>query len=124
MKLIVGYLSIFIFYLIGELLSRLLTLPVPAAIYGLLLLFLTLAFIPALLPGSIMVAAQQLIRMLSLLLLPATTGIFFLPDNFSAQLPAIIGGIVLATILSMILTIFLMRGLLTYFRQSDYKEFP
>ena len=124
MKLLFGHLLIIVFYLLGELLSCLLTLPIPGAIYGLLLLFFTLALLPGLLPDTVKVAAQHLIKILSLLLLPATTGIFFLPDDFSAQLPAIIGGVVLATILSMILTIFLMKGLLAYCEQGDQEELP
>ena len=119
MKLLGGYLVILACYGLGEVIARLLGWPVPGAIYGLLILFTVLCTVRSASPtqlapvNAIFTAAGQLIRLLALLLLPATVGIYFLPDEFRPQIPAILAGILIATPLSMCLTAVLMKILLS-----------
>lgn len=75
-------------------------------------LFLALTFTAGWIPAATLEVAQRLISLLALLLLPPSVGIFFLPEEFQSQLPAIVGAIVFGTLLSMVITGWLMTRLL------------
>ena len=74
MKYIKQLLIILLFTMLGELLVYLLPLPIPAAIYGLVLLFLALCT-GLLKPEHIAQTARFLIQMMSVLFVAPTVGI-------------------------------------------------
>ena len=74
MKYIKQFLIILLFTLLGEALARLLPLPIPAAIYGLVLLFLALCT-GLLNPDHIEETARFLLQIMSILFVAPTVGI-------------------------------------------------
>ena len=74
MKYIKQFLIILLFTLLGEALARLLPLPIPAAIYGLVLLFLALCT-GLLKPEHIEETVRFLLQIMSILFVAPTVGI-------------------------------------------------
>ncbi|MGM0536445.1 MAG: CidA/LrgA family protein [Pseudomonadota bacterium] len=106
-----GFLWLLGCLLIGEILVALTGLPVSAGVVGMLLLTAWL-----LLHGGgfddIAAAAQPLIAMLAMLIMPGVVGVFFLVDELAGQWAAILMALVGGTLLSVLTTLWLMRRLM------------
>ncbi len=74
MNVLTGFVILLALQLCGEILARMLALPVPGPVVGLLLLLVGLAVIPAL-STRVEQAAQALLSHLSLLFIPAGVGV-------------------------------------------------
>lgn len=106
-----GFLWLLGFLLLGEILVTLTGLPVSAGVVGMLLLTAWL-----LLHGGgfddIAAAAQPLIAVLAMLIMPGVVGVFFLVDELAGQWTAILAALVGGTLLSVFTTLWLMRRLM------------
>lgn len=107
MKYIKQLLIILLFTALGELLAYLLPLPIPAAIYGLVLLFLALC-LGFLKPEAISETAHFLIGAMSILFVAPTVSILSYWGVISPNLVPIIFIVVISTVL-----VFAVGGLVT-----------
>ncbi|TDR57058.1 putative effector of murein hydrolase LrgA (UPF0299 family) [Halomonas ventosae] len=111
MPVLRGFLWLLGFLLLGEVLVTLTGLPVSAGVVGMLLLTAWL-----LLHGGgfddIAAAAQPLIAVLAMLIMPGVVGVFFLVDELAGQWTAILAALVGGTLLSVFTTLWLMRRLM------------
>ncbi|MEQ6890181.1 CidA/LrgA family protein [Halomonas sp. CS7] len=105
-----GFLWLLGFLLLGESLVTLTGLPVSAGVVGLLLLTAWLRFHGGGLDD--IAAAQPLIAVLALLILPGVVGVFFLLDALEGQWTAILAALIGGTLLSVMTTLALMRRLM------------
>ncbi|MGM0981818.1 MAG: CidA/LrgA family protein [Pseudomonadota bacterium] len=106
-----GFLWLLGFLLIGEILVTLTGLPVSAGVVGMLLLTAWLLLHGGGF-GDIASAAQPLIAMLAMLIMPGVVGVFFLIAELAGQWAAILAALVGGTLLSVLTTLWLMRRLM------------
>lgn len=112
MNFLRGLVVLILFQGIGEGISHISGIPVPGPVIGMVLLFLALQFSQVETPDWLGHAGHSLIRWLSLMFLPACTGLFFLPEISRNQWLPIAGAIVLATLLTLLLAALLMQRLM------------
>ena len=96
---------------LGELAKVLTGAVLPGSVIGMLIL-LTALILRRGVPPWLGEASQRIIGALSLLFLPPSVGLFFLGSGFADQWPAVIGAILLGTLLTMAITALLMQKLL------------
>lgn len=106
-----GILVLLVFQCGGEAINAYFKLRLPGPVIGMLLLFLGLCLYRSV-PTGIAKSSQTLIPLLALMFMPAAAGIFFLGAEFADQWPAIIGAVVVATVLSLIFNGLLMKWLM------------
>jgi holin-like protein len=98
------------FQFAGELIQAVTGLPVPGPVIGMLLLFLALlAKVPV--PAGIHATSRKLLAYLALLFVPAGAGIVTRLPVMGAHWPAIVIAVTGSTIVTMVITAFVMRGL-------------
>lgn len=111
MPVLIGFLWLIGYWLIGEVFVRFTGLPVSSGVVGMLLLSVTLA-IRGRVPNSIAAAAQPLIALLAMLIMPGVVGVFFILDELAGQWPAILFALILGTLLSVTTTLWLLKRLM------------
>ena len=99
-----------LFQCLGEGLVFLFGLPVPGPVVGMVLLFAALLLWPAL-QARIEAAANELLRHLSLLFVPAGVGIIAAAGSGSGHWLAIAASLVVSTVLTMAVTALILRKL-------------
>ena len=109
--MIKGLLILLIFQCIGEAIKAYSGVILPGPVIGMLLLFFALCLRRSV-PDSVGQASGSLIKLLPLLFMPASAGLFFLDARFDNQWPAIIGAIVIGTLLSLWFNGWLMKRLI------------
>ena len=97
-----------IFQCLGEALAFVLTLPVPGPVIGMLLLFVALLASPRLLV-MMETTANELLRHLALLFVPAGVGIITSASNLNGHWIAVICSVLLSTCVTLIVTAAVMR---------------
>ncbi len=97
--------------LAGEIIVRLLTLPVPGPVLGMLFLFTGL-MIRGRVPAELDSVASGLLRYLSMLFVPAGVGVIVYLPMIAEQIAPIAGAVFVATLLSLVLTGWLMQRLI------------
>lgn len=107
MKYIKQFLIILLFTLLGEALAWLLPLPIPAAIYGLVLLFLALCT-GLLKPEHIEETARFLLQIMSVLFVAPTVNIL---ANWGLIAPKLVPIAVIVTVSTIL--VFIVSGLVT-----------
>jgi holin-like protein len=107
-----GLLVLLLFQGIGEVISHYSGIPIPGPVIGMILLFTALQLSTHTFSTGLGEAAHLMIRWLSLLFVPACVGFFFLTTSSTSQWLAIVGVIVLATLVTMVVTATLMTHLL------------
>ena len=107
MKYIKQLLIILLFTLLGELLAYVLPLPIPAAIYGLVLMFLALST-GLLKPGHIEQTARFLLQIMSILFVAPTVGIL---ANWGLIAPKLVPIAVIVVVSTVV--VFSVSGLVT-----------
>jgi holin-like protein len=108
--MLAAFTQILIFQLGGEILSRSLGLPLPGPVLGLVLLFLFLVWRGG--PGpELQGTAQNLLQHLSLLFVPAGTGILLHIATLEREWLPISVALVLSTFLAMAVTALVIAGL-------------
>jgi len=100
MKYLKQFLIIIGITLAGEVLHRVIPLPIPAGIYGLMILFGALAS-GILKLEKVREAGMFLIEIMPIMFIPPTVGIIESGDVLSGQLPAYIAAVTVVTVLVM-----------------------
>jgi holin-like protein len=106
-----GLTWLLVFQCTGEILVRLLGLPVPGPVVGMLLLFVVLRLRRTTAAG-IDGAATALLQHLSLLFVPAGVGVMLHFGRLADEWPAIVAALVASTVLALAVTAALMRALM------------
>ncbi|TNF01726.1 MAG: CidA/LrgA family protein [Gammaproteobacteria bacterium] len=112
MNMLRGLATLVCFQGIGEAIVYLSDMPIPGPVIGMVLLFATLQFTGTETPEWLGETGHFMIRWLSLMFLPACTGLFFLPDITTDQWLPIIGAMFLGTLLTMAAAGYLMHRLM------------
>lgn len=108
--MLAAFAILLLFQCLGEGLVFLLGLPVPGPVAGMVLLFAALLLWPAL-QARIEAAANELLRHLSLLFVPAGVGIIAAAQSGSGHWLAIIASLVVSTVLTLAVTAIVLRRL-------------
>lgn len=116
MKYIIQFEIILAISLVGELLNRLIPLPIPASIYGMLILFIALC------TGIIKLSAVKetgkfLITLMPLMFIPATVGLI---DNWEVMKSFIVAFIVISLVSTVV--VMAVSGHVTQFIIKRRKE--
>lgn len=110
MPMLRGFLTLVLFFMLGEALRLVFLLPVSGGVLGMMLMTVTL-----MLKGSVSddlaMASQGLISILVLLIMPGVVGVFFSADQFSGQWLAVATALLVGTFLSVLTTLLLMTSL-------------
>jgi len=109
--MLAGLTWLLVFQCLGEVIVRLVGLPVPGPVVGMLLLFVALRTrekVPAAIDG----AATGLLQHLSLLFVPAGVGVMLHFGRLADEWPAIVAALVLSTVLAIGVTALTMRALI------------
>ncbi|MDP5210135.1 CidA/LrgA family protein [Microbulbifer sp. 2205BS26-8] len=106
---------------LSDFLSDTLSLPVPGAVVGLLLLLCGLMLYGRV-PRGLARISTQLLYLLPLLLLPAAVGVFFLRDLTISDWFALCTAIVFGTLISLTLSALLLRKLLHQSTGADRRD--
>lgn len=100
--------QLLIFQLVGEIIARGLDLPVPGPVIGMLLLFLAL-----ILRGGpdhpLQTTSQNLLQHLSLLFVPAGTGIMLHIHRIADEWPALLLSLLFSTLATLVVTALVMK---------------
>ena len=110
MSTVNGLLILLLFQCAGEMVKAYFNLRLPGPVLGMFLLFFGLCLYRGI-PVVVGRASQQLIPLLTLMFLPAATGIFFLGSQYREQWPAILIAIVLGSMLSLFFNGLVMKVL-------------
>jgi putative effector of murein hydrolase LrgA (UPF0299 family) len=95
--------------LMGEVLARLANLPIPGPVIGLVLLFGYLAW-RGRVPDSVQQTSRGLLSHLSLLFIPAGTGVMLHIQRLKAEWLPILAALVISTALTLIVTVLVFIG--------------
>lgn len=90
-----GWAVLLVFQLLGEILSRLLRLPVPGPVIGMVLLLAALSRVPA--DESLRAVSSGLLSHLSLLFVPAGVGIMLHAHRLVDEWPALAAALLVST---------------------------
>lgn len=107
-----AFFVLLLFQLIGEVLYRVLHLPVPGPVIGMALLVVWLLWRPSSLDAEMETTSWGLLRILGLLFVPAGVGIVANLALLRAQWWPITAGLVGSTVLSLVVTASVMHWLL------------
>ena len=100
--------TLLLFQLVGEVLTRSLALPVPGPVIGMVLLFVFLVLKEG--PGKeLQQTAQSLLQHLSLLFVPAGTGILVHLNRVGDEWLPLVLAFVLSTLLTLVITALVMK---------------
>ncbi len=110
-----------LFQLVGEVLARALGLPIPGPVIGMALLFVAL-IIRGGAGENLRQTANSLLQHLSLLFVPAGTGIVLYGDRLAAEWLPLVVALVSSTVLAIAVTALVLRAL-TRNRRPD-EEVP
>ena len=117
---ITGSAQLLVFDLLGRALVGSFSLPIPGPVLGMLLMLLAL-MVYGRVPRGLALVGEQILRLLVLIFLPATVGIYFLRDLSSGDWRALIAAMVIGTLVSLALTALLLARLI---RRSAGSEAP
>lgn len=106
-----GLLWLISYWIIGEVVIYFSGLPISSGVVGMLLLCATLTIIGRV-PSSLAAAAQPLIALLAMLIMPGVVGVFFMLDELAGEWLAILTALLLGTLLSVITTLWLLKRLI------------
>jgi len=100
--------QLLIFQLAGEVIARSFELPIPGPVIGMLLLFVTLVLRGG--PGhDLLHTSQNLLQHLSLLFVPAGTGIMLHMHRIVDEWPALLASLLVSTTAALIVTGLVMK---------------
>ena len=109
MSMLRGFLIQVLFFLFGEALRLVFLIPVSGGVLGMILLTLTL-MLRGKVSDELASSSQALISILVLLIMPGVVGVFFMASQFSGQWLAVSAALLLGTLLSVLTTLLLMKG--------------
>ena len=108
---ITGAALLLAFDLLGRTLVGSFSLPIPGPVLGMLLLLLALMLYGRV-PRGLALVSEQVLRLLVLIFLPATVGIYFLRDLSTSDWFALVAAMVIGTLISFALTALLLARLI------------
>jgi len=97
--------------LLGQRISDALSLPIPGAVMGMLLLLIALLLYGGV-PRGVARVSAQLLRLLALLFLPAAVGMYFVRDLTPRDWLALLAATTVGTLISLTLCALLLKKLL------------
>lgn len=98
-----GWAVLLVFQLLGEVISRLLRLPIPGPVIGMVLLLVALSLrLPA--DEGLRAVSSGLLSHLSLLFVPAGVGIMLHAPRLATEWPALVAALVVSTTVTIALT--------------------
>ncbi len=106
-----GLTWLLVFQCLGEVLVRGTGLPVPGPVVGMLLLFLALR-VRRSIPEALGVAADGLLKHLSLLFVPAGVGVMLHLSRLADEWAAILAALIASTVVAIAVTALTMRALI------------
>ena len=119
---LVGFAGLLVFQLLGEATVRLLALPVPGPVLGLLFMLVFLLLrkkVKATEPESLLNASSLLLTHLSLLFVPAGVGIITYLDKIKEQWLSISVAIIVASIITLLVTAWSLKGLIYLMNKQE-----
>ena len=110
-----------VFQLIGEVLAQLFALPIPGPVIGMALLFVALALRggPS---GELRDTAQNLLQHLSLLFVPAGTGVMLHFGRLADEWLALVASLLISTVVTIAVSALLMRALMARGGADEERE--
>jgi len=108
MSMLRGFLVLVLFFILGESVRVLLSLPVSGGVLGMVVITFTL-MVKGNVSDDLASASQGLISVLVLLIMPGVVGVFFTADQFAGQWLAVAAALLVGTFLSVLTTLFLMK---------------
>jgi len=105
-----GFAMLLVFQLVGEFLSRVLYLPIPGPVIGMLLLFATLVAMGGV-PKGLRLAGEGLLAYLALLFVPAGVGLMAHMHLIGQDWLAILIGLLVSTVLTLAATGWVLQRL-------------
>lgn len=117
MKFLNGVTLLLVYQLTGEILVRLLGLPIPGPVLGMVMLFVTL-MIRGSAPDSLSEASSALLSHLSLLFVPAGVGMMTHFGRIADEWLPIILALFLSTVITMVATALIMQLTTRWFVRS------
>jgi len=106
--MIIGFLVLLAFQLLGELIVLLLGLPVPGAVLGMLLLLIALA-LKGEVPAGVRQAGEGLLSVLPLFLVPAGVGLMLHFELIAKSWLSILIALLVSTFLAMLVVALVMK---------------
>ncbi|TLM79059.1 CidA/LrgA family protein [Microbulbifer harenosus] len=110
---LLGAALLLVFDLAGRSLGAALSLPVPGPVLGMLLLMLALMLYGRV-PTGLATVSEQILRLLVLIFLPASVGVYFVRDLSGGDWLALVAAMVLGTLISFALTAALLNRLIAH----------
>ncbi len=107
--------------LIGEVTVRLLEVPVPGPVLGLVLMLAVLALRKGV-PGNIQTTAGVLLKHFSLLFVPAGVGVLQHLARIEAEWLAIAAALLVSSVATIVVTAAVMRGMIRLMKLDDAGE--
>ena len=104
--------------LIGEVAVRLLEIPVPGPVLGLVLMLAVLALRGGV-PANIQTTAGNLLKHLSLLFVPAGVGVLQHLGRIEAEWLAIAAALLVSSVATIVVTAVVMRGMIRLMKLDD-----
>lgn len=121
MQFLNGITLLLFYQLLGEIIVRLLDLPVPGPVLGMLMLFVTLV-IRGQTPASVAQASNGLLGHLSLLFVPAGVGLMAHFHRIEQAWLPIVLALVLSTLLTMVVTALIMQLAMRWLVKTPAEE--
>ena len=121
MQFLNGITLLLIFQLIGEVGARLLDIPVPGPVIGMLLLFLALA-VRRSVPPSLDTASSTLLSHLSLLFVPAGVGMMIHLERITGEWLPIAVALLGSTVITMLASALIMAGTSRLFAPGERQD--
>ncbi|HPE78448.1 MAG: CidA/LrgA family protein [Sedimenticolaceae bacterium] len=121
MQFLNGITLLLIFQLIGEFGARLLDIPVPGPVIGMLLLFLALA-VRRSVPPSLDTASSTLLSHLSLLFVPAGVGMMIHFERITGEWLPIAVALLGSTVITMLASALIMAGTSRLFAPGERQD--
>lgn len=108
MVLLRGFLTLVIFFLLGEAVRVLAGLPISGGVLGMIMVTFTL-MVRGRVSDELAAASQGLIAVLVMLISPGVVGVFFIADRFSDHWLTVLVALSLGTMLSVLTTLWVMK---------------
>lgn len=119
-----GFAWLLLFWMLGVGATVFVTPKIPAAIFGLFILFIALHLIPNQHKNDIYCVSDHLLEHMTLFFLPAGAGLFFLPPAIHTQLVGVLIVMVVSTILSTAGCALLLKCLCSRTSLSQGRDMP
>jgi len=122
MNFLSGITTLLIYQVIGEVFVLLTQAPVPGPVVGMLLLFLTLAFLRNPVDENLISATSSLLSHFSLLFVPAGVGVMIYFNQIKDEWLPISVAVIVSTILTLAITALTMKFLLGLFSEKKNEQ--